>query len=326
VATSRTPLKPRHSTPRGSSVANAQYAQHSIKFQVERPGFSPPRRPLMNPVRTSGLVAPYQYHNGWIQGQDVPSANIAVASSPSELVDASQSAQDETAGSTRSSDVKRKHICDYPGCEKSFTTSGHLARHARTHTGEKKFQCTFAGCQSRFSRHDNMLQHYRSHLGRNSRRRKTGPALGADDPQASTSTATRNASRPKSASRSLGSRSAPAASVSPLTMPSLSSGTISPISTTVPLPFGGGPSSSVQPQSIDMRQPYVHSSPAAPPRLSPHGITHQLCGSYAVAEQSAAFGDQSGTGRQSSPFVFGSIKLHYRAHHANFDVLLFSVR
>ena len=71
-----------------------------------------------------------------------------------------QSAQDETAGSTRSSDVKRKHICDYPGCEKSFTTSGHLARHARTHTGEKKFQCTFAGCQSRFSRHDNMLQQY----------------------------------------------------------------------------------------------------------------------------------------------------------------------
>ncbi|KAI8049235.1 hypothetical protein BDF22DRAFT_611025, partial [Syncephalis plumigaleata] len=49
-------------------------------------------------------------------------------------------------------------------CDKSFTTSGHLARHNRIHTGEKNFHCPMEGCTSRFSRQDNMMQHYRTHL------------------------------------------------------------------------------------------------------------------------------------------------------------------
>ncbi|ORY00617.1 hypothetical protein K493DRAFT_177502, partial [Basidiobolus meristosporus CBS 931.73] len=57
----------------------------------------------------------------------------------------------------------RKYKCNYPGCFRSFTTSGHLARHNRIHTGEKNFPCLMAGCPSRFSRQDNMMQHYRTH-------------------------------------------------------------------------------------------------------------------------------------------------------------------
>ncbi|CAG8662576.1 14510_t:CDS:2 [Dentiscutata erythropus] len=65
---------------------------------------------------------------------------------------------------------KRKYICQHPDCGKSFTTSGHLARHNRIHTGEKNFPCLMPGCTSKFSRQDNMMQHYRTHLSSKSRR------------------------------------------------------------------------------------------------------------------------------------------------------------
>ncbi|KAJ3129122.1 transcriptional repressor [Nowakowskiella sp. JEL0407] len=59
--------------------------------------------------------------------------------------------------------TKRRHVCHYEGCGKNFSTSGHLARHRRLHTGAKPFSCPIDNCTSRFNRHDNMLQHWRSH-------------------------------------------------------------------------------------------------------------------------------------------------------------------
>ncbi|KAI8145441.1 hypothetical protein BJV82DRAFT_603675 [Fennellomyces sp. T-0311] len=74
------------------------------------------------------------------------------------------------AASRQPSTGRRKYHCTEPGCNKSFTTSGHLARHNRIHTGEKNFHCLYPGCPSRFSRQDNMMQHYRTHLSPKSRR------------------------------------------------------------------------------------------------------------------------------------------------------------
>jgi len=50
---------------------------------------------------------------------------------------------------------KRRYECTT--CGKTFTTSGHVARHNRIHTGEKNFQCPEPGCSQRFSRQDNCM-------------------------------------------------------------------------------------------------------------------------------------------------------------------------
>ncbi|KAJ1845202.1 transcriptional repressor [Coemansia sp. RSA 2703] len=73
----------------------------------------------------------------------------------------------------RTSPTKRKYICTHVGCGKAFTTSGHLSRHYRIHTGEKNYHCLYPGCTSRFSRQDNMMQHYRTHLSPRSRRTRS---------------------------------------------------------------------------------------------------------------------------------------------------------
>lgn len=73
----------------------------------------------------------------------------------------------------------KKYTCH---CMRSFTTSGHLARHMRIHTGEKNYKCPHEGCGARFSRQDNCMQHYRTHLGgrgRGNSRSNRGSGSGA---------------------------------------------------------------------------------------------------------------------------------------------------
>ncbi|CAH8456177.1 unnamed protein product [Dicrocoelium dendriticum] len=79
------------------------------------------------------------------------------------------------------SEIKaRKFICSYPGCTKSYTTSGHLTAHYRKHTGERPFVCTFPFpaddgrthleaiqgriCGLRFGRSDELTRHTRKHF------------------------------------------------------------------------------------------------------------------------------------------------------------------
>lgn len=91
---------------------------------------------------------------------------------------------------------KKRYPCPFPGCDKTFSTSGHSSRHSRIHTGEKPYSCSYPGCNAQFSRYDNSLQHYRTHIispkggkkshGRNSKqqeKQEVAPAM-APQPQA----------------------------------------------------------------------------------------------------------------------------------------------
>ncbi|KAK6458475.1 transcriptional repressor [Scheffersomyces xylosifermentans] len=69
-----------------------------------------------------------------------------------------------------SKDSKRRHICKV--CARSFTTSGHLARHNRIHTGERKHICPWPSCDARFARQDNCMQHYKTHTNGKNKRSK----------------------------------------------------------------------------------------------------------------------------------------------------------
>lgn len=76
---------------------------------------------------------------------------------------------DSLSTDDNNSTIIRKYKCKI--CNKGFTTSGHLARHHRIHTGVKNHECPFEGCNSRFSRQDNCMQHYKTHL-RNKKSKK----------------------------------------------------------------------------------------------------------------------------------------------------------
>jgi hypothetical protein len=64
----------------------------------------------------------------------------------------------------------RKYACKT--CSRSFTTSGHLARHNRIHTGERKNVCPWPTCEARFARQDNCMQHYKTHTNGKSKKLK----------------------------------------------------------------------------------------------------------------------------------------------------------
>ncbi|KAJ7440518.1 hypothetical protein B0H11DRAFT_2099419, partial [Mycena galericulata] len=94
------------------------------------------------------------------------------------------------------STTRKHHICSV--CERGFSTTGHLARHTRVHTGERNHKCPFPGCETKCSRQDNLQQHYRIHLSPGSRRKSgrsvlrskstRAPSPPAASPSASVST------------------------------------------------------------------------------------------------------------------------------------------
>ncbi|KAJ3488524.1 hypothetical protein NLI96_g2789 [Meripilus lineatus] len=95
-----------------------------------------------------------------------PSNNNAIHHNMAQLPPAPQ--QSPNGSHSPCNPNKKKYVC--ATCDRGFTTSGHLARHTRVHTGERNHKCPFPGCETRCSRQDNLQQHYRIHLSPGSRR------------------------------------------------------------------------------------------------------------------------------------------------------------
>ncbi|KDR84551.1 hypothetical protein GALMADRAFT_262763 [Galerina marginata CBS 339.88] len=107
------------------------------------------------------------YHSQFTNSQYLDSSSASPPLSP-----VSQPLSSSNTSSTSSgAGTKKKHVCGT--CDRAFTTSGHLARHSRVHTGERNHKCPFPGCETRCSRQDNLQQHYRIHLSPGSRRSST---------------------------------------------------------------------------------------------------------------------------------------------------------
>lgn len=81
-----------------------------------------------------------------------PSSATSVSSAASSTVNGGGTAGGSAGPSPTPAGQKKKHVC--PTCERAFTTSGHLARHTRVHTGERNHKCPFPGCDTRCSRQD----------------------------------------------------------------------------------------------------------------------------------------------------------------------------
>lgn len=122
---------------------------------------------------------------------------------------------------------------------------------------------------------------YRSHLSRNSRRRKTAPVKVASS-QDEGSTASTSSSRTKSVTRSPNLHPSSAAGVSPLSMPEVTAGTISPLYVGLPLPIV---EHRVPPQTIDMRRPYAHLQPSMSPPSHITGMAYYAGPELSRAEQ-----------------------------------------
>ncbi|KAH8552807.1 hypothetical protein BGW37DRAFT_555856 [Umbelopsis sp. PMI_123] len=133
---------------------------------------------LLN-VNKQAMVFSYGSNSSSVD-DDSPSPGQAMSSSSPYSSDNEKNSHSASASQPQTH-TKRKYHCREPGCDKSFTTSGHLARHNRIHTGEKNFPCLFPGCQSRFSRQDNMMQHYRTHMSPKSRRTHKSKYSPAED-------------------------------------------------------------------------------------------------------------------------------------------------
>lgn len=72
-------------------------------------------------------------------------------------------------------DSDMKHLCNFPGCAKSFKRKDYLQRHSSTHSNIRPFNCTICKCS--FTRKDLLDKHRRSKSHRNKHFKSEGRSI-----------------------------------------------------------------------------------------------------------------------------------------------------
>lgn len=158
--------------------SNIQYSQPQYQNNNNShklPSFSelvtsislPNEFPLNQPASSSPVYPVYYYP------QQQPQAPPSQPMSPKESLSTSSTITKNHNHNHNMNQLntKRKHICKV--CFRNFTTSGHLARHNRIHTGERKHVCPFPDCGARFARQDNCNAHQKTHNNSIIRKRRS---------------------------------------------------------------------------------------------------------------------------------------------------------
>ncbi|KAG8188572.1 hypothetical protein JTE90_007178 [Oedothorax gibbosus] len=61
--------------------------------------------------------------------------------------------------------TEKSFRCEYPDCERLYTTMHHLKVHERSHTGDRPYKCTISGCGKAFATGYGLKSHTRVHTG-----------------------------------------------------------------------------------------------------------------------------------------------------------------
>jgi len=151
------PLSPAHT----SDSDPAEHPYTPVYHYNHSPAMTPPSAsPLLPPINDLISFTVPNYDTRDLGSRKSSLSSLSLYSRRESLA-SSTSSRRGSNHSSQSKGSKRRYEC--ATCGKTFTTSGHVARHNRIHTGEKNFQCPEPGCSQRFSRQDNCMQHYRTH-------------------------------------------------------------------------------------------------------------------------------------------------------------------
>jgi uncharacterized Zn-finger protein len=99
-----------------------------------------------------------------LRSNDVAIAAISTrAIFSSTVVPATAHSLSTTISGADGTSEKKKFVCGWKACNKTFSSASSRKRHTRSHTGEKPFACSWKSCLYRSAQSGNLKAHFRTH-------------------------------------------------------------------------------------------------------------------------------------------------------------------